>query len=239
MSVCHIQAYKLIHKMRREMGYNDTKVSFANHVRVFDPANPNNPWHNTCARLLKHFFQGAVTEAMCLGIFKWPLKASSEIERGEYCDFISINYYSRSTVSGFKDGVRKDAPKNDLGWEIYPEGIIRCAEELYSQLKRPIYISENGTCDNTDAFRSRYVYDHLKAISESNLPFERYYHWCFCDNFEWLEGESAKFGLVHVNYETQMRTIKRSGEFYTEIIREKGVTEETYKKYVEDQKYHF
>lgn len=239
MSVCHIRAYKLIHKMRQEMGYTDTKVSFANHVRVFDPANPKSSRHNISAALLKHFFQGAVTEAMCFGLFKWPLKKSSDITPGEYCDFISINYYSRSTVSGFKDGVREGAPKNDLGWEIYPEGIVRCAEELYSRLKRPIYISENGTCDNKDAFRSRYIYDHLKALTESQLPVERYYHWCFCDNFEWLEGESARFGLVHVDYKTQKRTIKKSGEFYSEVIREGGVTEEIYKKYVENQKYNY
>ncbi|MFZ2537610.1 MAG: family 1 glycosylhydrolase, partial [Oscillospiraceae bacterium] len=67
MSICHIRAYELIHNMRREMGYFDTKVSFANHVRVFDPANLKNPWHRICAVLLERFFQGAVTEAMCLG----------------------------------------------------------------------------------------------------------------------------------------------------------------------------
>jgi len=239
MSICHIQAYKLIHKMRREMGYRDTKVSFANHVRVFDPVNPKNPWHSICAKLLEHFFQGAVTEAMCVGHFKWPLKPSLQIARGEYCDFIAMNYYSRSSVSGFKDGVRKGAPKNDLGWEIYPEGIVRCAEKLYNQIERPIYISENGTCDNEDTYRCRYIYDHLKVLSESKLPVLRYYHWCFCDNFEWIEGESARFGLVHVDYETQVRTIKRAGEFYSEIIRSRGVTEDVFEKYVKNQKYHF
>ncbi len=60
----------------------------------------------------------------------------------------------------------------------------------------------------------------------SGLPFERYYHWCFCDNFEWLEGESARFGLINVDYATQTRTIKRSGEFYADMIRNDGVTDE-------------
>jgi beta-glucosidase len=239
MSVCHIKAYKLIHKMRLEMGYHDTKVSFANHMRVFDPANPKNPWHCICATLLERFFQGAVTEAMCLGKFSWPLKASMPIERGEYCDFIAVNYYSRSTVSKFNDGVHEGAPVNDLGWEIYPEGIIRCIEKLYSLIKRPIYITENGTCDNNDTFRCRYIYDHLRALCLSELPVERYYHWCFCDNFEWIEGESARFGLVHVNYENQKRTIKKSGEFYSEVIRAGGVTADIFEKYVKNQEYHF
>lgn len=52
------------------------------------------------------------------------------------------------------------------------------------------------------------------------------------DNFEWLEGESACFGLVKVDYETQSRTLRRSGEFYSEVIKNKGVTEEMIEKYL-------
>jgi beta-glucosidase len=239
MSVCHIQAYELIHKMRSEMGYDDTKVSFANHVRVFDAANPWNPLHQISAKLMEYLFQDAVTKAMCFGKFKWPLKTAVKTETGEYCDFIGVNYYSRSTVSEFNDGVRKDGPKNDLGWEIYPEGIVRCTAKLYSKLKRPIYITENGTCDNNDTFRCKYIYDHLKVLSESDLPVQRYYHWCFCDNFEWTEGEGSRFGLVHVDYETQKRTVKTSGGFYSEVVRAGSVTKEIYNKYVLNQKYHF
>ena len=100
--------------------------------------------------------------------------------------------------------------------------------KLEKLLKRPIWVTENGTCDNQDAFRARYIYEHLHAMLRSGLPFERYYHWCFCDNFEWLEGESARFGLINVDYATQTRTIKRSGEFYADMIRNDGVTDEAY-----------
>ncbi len=237
MSYCHIKAYQLIHSLRKKQGFQDTKVSFAHHIRVFDPQNPKNPWHRICAGLLDRLFQSAITEAMLTGNFKWPLKKDKEIKAGEYCDFIAINYYTRSTVAGFGDGTKQAAPKNDLGWEIYPEGLIRCVEMVYQVLKRPIYITENGTCDNQDTFRCRYIYEHLKVITESTLPISRYYHWCFCDNFEWIEGESARFGLVHVNYETQERIVKRSGEFYTKMIEQKGVSKELYEQYVEPQKY--
>lgn len=239
MAVCHIKAYEMIHKMRESIGYKDTKVSFANHLRVFDPANPQNIYHKACAKLTHYFFQDAITKAMCLGQFKWPLKNTANIKSGEYCDFIAINYYTRSTVSNFGDGVKKGSYRNDLGWEIYPEGIVRCANEVYSILKRPIYITENGTCDNNDTFRCRYIYDHLKVLCESDLPIERYYHWCFCDNFEWIEGESARFGLVHVDYETQKRTIKKSGRFFSEVIQADSVTPEIYEKYVKNQEYHY
>ncbi len=238
MAYCHIEAFKLIHNMREEMGYTDTKVGFANHLRVFDPKNNTNPWHCICSSLLERFFQGALNYAMYLGEFKFPLKAPFKMKKGEYSDYIAVNYYTRSTVSEFNDGVLENSPKNDLGWEIYPEGIVRCCEKAYSILKRPVYITENGTCDNEDAFRCRYIFEHLKALCESALPVERYYHWCFCDNFEWVEGESARFGLVHIDYETQIRTIKNSGEFYSEIIKNNGVTDEIFDKYVKNQNYH-
>ena len=60
---------------------------------------------------------------------------------------------------------------------------------------------------------------------------ERYYHWCFCDNFEWVEGVSARFGLVHVNYDTQERTVKDSGDFYRQVIAQGGVSEELWQRY--------
>ena len=114
---------------------------------------------------------------------------------------------------------------------------MECARKLYRIHELPIYITENGTCDNTDDFRCRYLYEHLKAICESDLPIRRYYHWCFTDNFEWTEGESARFGLVRVDYETQIRTVKRSGTFLQDVIAAGGVTEELYERYVRPQRY--
>lgn len=237
LAYCHIRAYEMIHAIRKEMGYNDTMVGCANHLRVFAPKNSKNPWHKFCARLSSRLFQDALTEAMTLGRFSFPLENCGNLQEGEYTDFIGLNYYTRSTVSGIGDGVRKGSPRNDLNWEIYPQGIEECAEKLYDILPRPIWITENGTCDNDDRFRSKYLYEHLEVISRSKLPFERYYHWCFCDNFEWVEGNSAKFGLVQVDPETRERTIKASGLFYSDIIQNSGVTEEAYEKYVAKQEY--
>lgn len=103
---------------------------------------------------------------------------------------------------------------------------------MYRLLPLPIYITENGTCDRDDRCRCRYLFDHLQALCNCGLPAKRHYHRCFCDNFEWLEGESTRFGLVHVDYATQRRTVKRSGQFYAEMIRARGVTEAAYKAYV-------
>lgn len=234
----HIRAYRLIHAVRREMGFANTKVSFAHHMRAFAPENPRHPWHRLSAKLARYFFQGAIQRACLTGRFPFPLKNLYGLKPGEYADFLALNYYARSAVSGLRDGTAENVPKNDLGWEIYPRGIVECLRELRLVLARPIYITENGTCDNTDAFRARYIAEHLAVLCASGLPVERYYHWCFTDNFEWLEGESARFGLVHVDYDTQARTVKRSGNFYSALISEGGMNDVLYKEYAEKELYH-
>ena len=228
MCACHIKAFKLIHQLRGDMGYADTKVGYAHHMRVFAPKNPKNIWHRLCTPLLHRLFQSCISRAYLTGKACFPLKRVKGVDAGLYCDFHAINYYSRTAVHGFGDGVMDGAPVNDLGWEIYPQGIVQCSKELLALAPLPIYVTENGTCDNTDSFRCRYLYEHIKALCDSRLPVARYYHWCFTDNFEWLEGNSARFGLVHVDYATQQRTIKQSGRFYQQMIAQRGVTQQMY-----------
>lgn len=237
LAYCHIKAYTMIHHMRRAMGCTDTMVGCANHLRVFAPKNGKNLWHRCSAKLSAFLFQDALTKAMTLGKFPLPLRNHGKLPKGEYTDFIGLNYYTRSTVEGIGDGVRENSPRNDLDWEIYPQGIVECARQLYGVLPRPIWVTENGTCDHNDRFRCRYLYEHLQAISQSELPFRRYYHWCFCDNFEWVEGNSARFGLVSVDPATRAREIKRSGRFYSQIIAHGGVTDAMYEEFVADQSY--
>ena len=238
MTACHIRAYEMIHRKRAEMGKAPTRVSFANHLRVFAPKNERNLWHRFSAKATAWLFQGAITRAMMTGKCTFPVRRAKGVKRGKYYDFVGINYYSRSTVSGISDGVREGCDRNDLGWEIYHEGLIELSSELGKKYGAPVFVTENGTCDNTDAFRPLFVYDQLKLISETDNPIERYYHWSFLDNFEWREGESARFGLVRVDYETQMRTVNNSGNLYKSIIENKGVTDEVYDAYVKPCSYH-
>jgi beta-glucosidase len=159
-------------------------------------------------------------------------------------DFFGLNYYSRDII-GFnpkspgtmfgKQQNDPNLPKNDLGWDIYPQGIYRICKDYYGKFKVPIFITENGTCDEDDDQRPRYIYDHLQQVAklrDEGIPVERYYHWTLMDNFEWVEGESARFGLIHCNFETQERTIRRSGRFYGEICQAKEVVPEMIEKYL-------
>ncbi len=231
MCECHIKAYELIHRRRKEKGFAETRVSYAHHMRVFAPMNPKSIIDRFGARLMRRLFQTSLSSAYLTGRGGFPLRHIYGTHNKLYCDFHAVNYYSRTAAKGMRAGFLPGVPVNDLDWEIYPDGIVQCAKELYDIAKLPVYITENGTCDNTDAFRSRYVYEHIKALRECSLPVERYYHWCFTDNFEWVEGNSARFGLVQVDYDTQKRTVKKSGEFYTRMINEGGVSQSLFEEY--------
>ena len=67
MAYCHIKAYNILHEKRKAMGFTDTKVGVANHLRVFAPKNPKNPWHCMGAKLTEYLFQSALLQAMVLG----------------------------------------------------------------------------------------------------------------------------------------------------------------------------
>ena len=227
LAVAHIRGYEAIHELQPH-----ARVGVANHLRVFAPRRPRHSLDRASARALEYLFQGAITRAMSVGKFRAPLLQPRGVRPGRYYDFQGINYYSRSTVSRFADGTADGVGVNDLGWEIHPDGIVAVAQTLHDLYPGPLYVTENGTADATDAFRPRYLYEHLRAIAGSDLPFVRYYHWCFTDNWEWLEGESARFGLVHLDYATQTRTVKASGRFFSDIIEHGGVTQQAHDRYV-------
>jgi beta-glucosidase len=123
-------------------------------------------------------------------------------------------------------------PRNDLDWEIYPDGIRQLAQKYHGRFGLPVWITENGTADASDTFRARYLYEHLCELA-LRCPFvERYYHWTFIDNFEWAEGQTARFGIVANDFENQKRTIRKSGQFYADIIRNCGVTDEMIREHL-------
>jgi beta-glucosidase len=151
-------------------------------------------------------------------------------------DFIGLNYYTRSIAkasSSPEDAKRgytfvppdpADTTKqlSDIGWEIYPKGLKRVINNLTDNWPLPpIWITENGAADNTpvvnghcdDDMRCAYIEQHLHKMSElitEGTDIRGYYVWSLLDNFEWAQGYSQRFGIVHVDFETQVRTHKKS-----------------------------
>ena len=136
-------------------------------------------------------------------------------------DWAGINYYTRSLYFAdprrpvFPIGQRRgDLERNDLGWEIYPKGLtdllVRVSRE-YTKL--PIYVTENGMSENNDERRVTFYDGHLRAVldaREQGADVRGYFAWSLLDNYEWAEGYASRFGIVHVDYETQRRTPKAS-----------------------------
>jgi len=148
-------------------------------------------------------------------------------------DFLGINYYTRIWASAAVPPV--PAPNvlgvNDMGWENHPQGLT----ELLTQINRdydlpPIFITENGYAGADsldqgqvhDAERITYVRTHLEALQkamEAGVDVRGYFYWSLFDNYEWNSGYAKRFGLVHVDYDNQQRTLKDSAVWYRDLIR--------------------
>ncbi len=130
-----------------------------------------------------------------------------------------------------KDLVNDPAELTDMEWEIYPEGIYEVIKQLaaYKGVKK-IFVTENGAAfpdvlengNVHDTRRVRFFKDYLAQVlraKNEGAPVEGYFVWSLMDNFEWAEGFHPRFGLVHVDYETQKRTIKDSGLWFKEFLK--------------------
>ncbi len=148
-------------------------------------------------------------------------------------DWLGVNYYTRDLVRGvpnpgalFLDRrVPPGAPVNDLGWEIYPEGLGQVLRAL-APLGKPLYVTENGIADARDTKRAAFLEAHLREVAgalRDGVDVRGYLHWSLMDNFEWAEGYAPRFGLYAVDYATQARTLRPSGRRYADIIRARAV----------------
>ena len=128
----------------------------------------------------------------------------------------------------------RDLPRTAMGWEVNPGGLhsllVRLGEQ-YPTLP-PLYVTENGAAYDGDVVgddglvhdveRTAYIRHHIEAVSSAiadGADVRGYFVWSLLDNFEWAWGFGKRFGIVHVDYETQVRTVKDSGLAYSRIIR--------------------
>jgi len=123
---------------------------------------------------------------------------------------------------------RKKLAKTDMDWAVYPAGLYR-ALRMVQSFGVPIYVTENGIATQDDQLRERYISQHIDAMHEAildNIDVQGYYYWSLMDNFEWAEGFEKRFGLYHVDYRTQKRSLKNGTKIYSDIIRQSQSTDE-------------
>jgi len=155
-------------------------------------------------------------------------------------DFYGVNIYQgqrvRSDGNGGAFNVESEPGTaiNAYHWPVVPQSLYWGPRFIHERYKLPIYITENGfSCLDwvaTDGrvhdpqridFTRRYLIELRRAIADG-VDVRGYFHWSLMDNFEWADGYRQRFGLVHVDYPTQKRTIKDSGYWYAQTIRRNG-----------------
>lgn len=162
----------------------------------------------------------------------------------EPIDYLAFNCYSGSPVKAGPDGKAVEVEhghgignaRGTLPWlSVAPEAVYWATRWQTERYQLPIVISENGLC-NTDwvhldgqvhdpqriDFMARYLSAIERAIADG-APVAGYFYWSVLDNFEWAEGYKDRFGLIHVDYTTQVRTPKDSYYWYRDVIARGGL----------------
>ena len=145
-------------------------------------------------------------------------------------DYLGVNYYARRVMRAaarepypWEVVIADDTPKTAAGTEITPDAFTDLLVGL-REYAIPVIVTENGAVFDGihDAPRVQYLKEHLGAVAaaiDTGADVRGYCHWSLLDNFEWALGYGQRFGLVHVDYATQQRTIKDSGRYYAKIVR--------------------
>ncbi len=164
----------------------------------------------------------------------------------EPIDVLGVNYYSSHRFTGVDDAGRTEdedgnpitvnvplgRPVTAMDWEIVPEGFTQLLVRLSREYPgTKMVITENGAAFDDVADPSGYVADHdrtaylsahiaaVAAARQQGADVRGYFAWSLMDNFEWSYGYAKRFGLVHVDYDTQARTPKQSALWYRDTIR--------------------
>lgn len=155
-------------------------------------------------------------------------------------DFLGCNFYQGTEIKAGENGEPVVIPRKpgfDLTafkWGVTPSILHYMPKFLYERYRLPIYITENGLSMadwvSMDGkvhdplridFMNRYLLELHKAIEE-DIPVDGYFTWSLMDNYEWSNGYTERFGIIHVDYETQKRTLKDSAWWYQEVISSNG-----------------
>ncbi|HAI74456.1 TPA: glycoside hydrolase family 1 protein [Candidatus Moranbacteria bacterium] len=195
----HIKAYDILHQTNA-----NAQVGFANILAYFEPVNPNSFLDKLVVGVAEYFGN----------------KKFFNLTRSKN-DFLALQYYFHNKLSFFGGLKNENKEVNDLGWEIYQEGLYHLLKFL-GQYNLPIYITENGLADAKDEKRGKLIRDGLfwiyKAIQEG-VNVQGFFYWSLLDNFEWDKGFWPRFGLIEIDYKTLERKPRKSFYEYAKICK--------------------
>ena len=198
LAAAHRQSAKVLHKMNRRY-----KVTVAHNTVYYYPG--DNAWLSRTSAAVMQFFSD---DYFLRKVIK-------------QCDLLGVNFYFSSRVYGY----RVHSPNervSDLGWDLSPAHIQYALERLNRKYKLPLIVMESGLADATDEHRRWFITQQIIGMQHAlkeGVDLRGYLHWSLLDNFEWAYGKWPRFGLVHVDYKTQKRTLRPSAVWFGKIIK--------------------
>ncbi|GGO04513.1 beta-glucosidase [Microbispora rosea subsp. aerata] len=164
---------------------------------------------------------GAYPDLTAFGV-EMPVRPGDLEVIAQPLDGLGINYYQPTRIGGpgddglpFRFEEITGVPVTAFGWPVVPDGLRELLDGLkarYGDALPPVYVTENGCSYDglDDRERIAYLEGHITAMRRAEVDLRGYFVWSLLDNFEWAEGYHQRFGLVHVDFETQRRTPKAS-----------------------------
>jgi Beta-glucosidase/6-phospho-beta-glucosidase/beta-galactosidase len=236
--IAHARAYDVLKYLTRK------PVGVILNYMWFEPHRVDNEDDVSASNEISYMYNLLFTETVTSG--SSIIVSSSSLKNK--LDWIGVNYYTRMVITRDKSngitwrpvpgygylctpgGLSKaERQCSEFGWEFYPEGLENILLLLHSKYGLPLIVTENGIADANDAFRPRYLVQHLEAVwraIQKGADVKGYLHWALTDNYEWAMGYNMRFGLIKVDFESKKRYIRPSALVFREIARNKEVPEE-------------
>lgn len=235
--LAHAEAYRLLHRLDTVDADGDgtaCRAGLAKNVVLFAPRRWWHPADRLVAYLLDRLYNHAVLQALQTGRLRLWLPGQVDFDvthpaLAATWDYAGLNHYFRNLVAfdpaapeGVSVGFDPACEKNDMGWDLTPHTLYD-ALRLVDGYGKPIYITENGTCDADvpDRRRQRHLLGSLHAVDRAlrdGCDVRAYLYWSLMDNFEWAHGFAPRFGLYRVDYATQARALTGGGALYRDIL---------------------
>jgi beta-glucosidase/6-phospho-beta-glucosidase/beta-galactosidase len=255
-------AYRAIHEF--DLG-PDTQVGVVLNMLPWEPANPASATDQKAAAEFNNFynrwFPNAVINGQLDANFDNTLTNDpARPDLANTSDFVGVNHYSVATVdslggAGAVLALISDIPLltglpvpehagacpavqgcTDIGWAIQPSA-LRDGLDIAASYGKPLWITENGIADASDANRAAYTVRQLAVLQEAiadGIDVKGYIFWSLIDNLEWAKGYAPRFGLYSFDPVTLERTAKPSLAITRQIPRDNGISASLFTTYIKD-----
>jgi beta-glucosidase len=234
-------AHGLATRAIRATAKRPLQVGIVLNQSTHEPLNPEDvelaeaSWRGDLGQWMDPLFKGSYPPEIAARI--GDLQTDDLATISQKIDYLGVNFYFRVLISkGPVNHPLPGASYTDMPWEETPSSLRLLLNRLWKDYDcPPIYVTENGAAYNDvveadgrvhDARRINYIREHVKQLAltiEDGVNVLGYFAWSLMDNFEWAYGYSKRFGLLHVDYATQKRTIKDSGYWFAETAASNSV----------------